>query len=967
MRTVATIVVVLLCTSVTLAQHVAPLGRLLDRYYPQLSDQEDVIIWIYFTDKGGNAEQKMALAPTAYLSERAIQRRTRALKSTQVIDMQDVPIEPSYVDQISGMVKSVRHYVKWFNAVSALATKPQIEQIRRLPFVSEVDAVARYKTREITNRDTPIDSHVDIKPLHPASPTVLNYGSSLTQNQQIDVVAVHNLGIDGSGVLVGIFDAGFSYPTHPALVTRPVIARHDFVANCDSLGWYSHGENTFSTVGGFSDGNLIGPAYGATFVLARTEDAATETPIEEDNWARAIIWADSIGIDVSSTSLGYCDPTDPYDPPWPTWTWQDMNGLATLITRAADRAVAMGITVVNSAGNAGDNPSHNTLGAPADGFNVISAGAVTSTGTRSSFSAVGPTTDGRIKPDVMAMGSGVWVASGASGYGGASGTSFSCPLSAGVAALVISANPGVTPLQVREAMRQTASQAASPDRLMGYGILDALRAVNYPWITHTPLANTEDTTARTVLVTIRSRVPIVPESTAVVYGVGGTFTSAALLTPDNPPGTYSAQIPYLGSGVSVTYYIKTKNANNSVRLPLNAPTGYFSYQVGQDQTGPTITHSLLGNQSITSWPPMISARVTDLSGISFVRVEYSKNGLAQTPFDLILSDTVYADTLHLGRAQMNPGDSIAYRIVATDNARQPNTSTYPSSGFIGFTVKNYSNLDLTFESTSEGFTGTNDWQWGVPAIPSPAPHGGTGCWGTILNGNYTVGPRLSSLTTPSFAVFSNRASFSFWHWYEMQSRFDGANVKVSINAGPFQLIQPVDSFPQAAIYNGFGNPLGGQPGYSNVGGTTWSKATFDLTGIASEGNTLAIRFDFGSDNSIQYRGWYVDDFTSNGFGTQIPVGVEPANGRPARFALEQNYPNPFNPSTAISYELAVPGHVSLKIFDVLGREVATLVNDVQPAGRFETTWDARDVASGLYVYRLEAGSFREMKKMILLK
>ncbi len=964
MRTVAVLVAVVLCTSIVLAQHVAPLGRLLDRYYPQLSDQEDVIIWIYFADKGTLAEQKMALAPAAYLSERAIQRRTRALKTTQVIDMQDVPIEPSYVDQISGIVKTVRHQVKWFNAVSAVATKPEIEQIRRLPFVNEVDAVARYKTREITNRDTPIDSHVDMKPLHPDGPTVLNYGSSLTQNQQINVVAVHNLGIDGSGVLVGIFDAGFSYPTHPALVTRPVIARHDFVANRDSLGWYSHGENTFSTVGGFSDGNLIGPAYGATFVLARTEDAATETPIEEDNWARAIIWADSIGIDVSSTSLGY----DVFDTPWPAYSWQDMNGRTTVITRAADRAFQMGIVVVNSASNSGYvDPPANTLGAPSDGFNVIAAGAVTSTGARASFSSVGPSADGRIKPDIMAMGSGVWVASGASGYGGASGTSFSCPLSAGVAALVIGANPGVTPPQVREAMRQTASQAATPDRLMGYGILDALRAVNYPWITHTPLTNTEDTTARTVLVTIRSRVPIVPESTAVVYGVGGTFSGSALLTPANPPGTYSAEIPYLGTGVSVTYYIKTKNANNSVRLPLNAPAGYFSYQVGQDQIGPTIIHSQLGSQSITSWPPTISARVADLSGISSVRVEYSRNGLAQTPFNLILSDTVYADTLHLGRAQVNPGDSIAYRIVATDNARQANTSAYPPSGFIGFTVKNYSNLDLTFESTSEGFTGTNDWQWGVPVIPSPAPHGGTKCWGTILNGNYTVGPRLSSLTTPTFAVFSNRASFSFWHWYEIQSRFDGANVKVSVNAGPFQLVQPVDSFPQGAIYSGFGNPLGGQPGYSNVGGTAWSKATFDLTGIASEGNTVAIRFDFGSDNSIQYRGWYIDDFTSNGFGTQIPVGVEPANGIPTRFVLSQNYPNPFNPSTAISYELAAPSHVTLKIFDVLGREVATLVNEVKPTGKFEAVWDARNVASGLYIYRLEAGSFRDVKKMVLLK
>ena len=962
-RTLTIAILLLLSATIASAQHVAPLGPLLERYYPRMSPQDQAIIWIYFTDKGVAAEQKMAVAPTAYLSERAIQRRQRALHSSQVIDMADVPLEQSYVDQIRGMVTRFRQQVKWFNAVSAIATKDQIELIRTLPFVQQVDAVTRYKTHEVVTPDV-TTGPPQVFPTRPD--TTFSYGGSLTQNQQINTVAVHNLGITGQGVLIGIFDDSFpNITTHPALVTRPIVAHYDFVDN-DTVFHNndSHGQETFSTIGGFQNGTHIGPAFGASFVLARTEQVLSETPLEEDNWARAVIWADSIGIDVSSTSLGYGDPTDPYDPPWPAWSWQDMNGSTTVISRAADRAVQLGITVVNSAGNAGDDPSHNTLGAPADAFNVITAGAVTSSGTRASFSAVGPTADGRIKPDVMAMGSGVQVAVGASGYSSASGTSFSCPLSAGVAALVLSGNPGLTPFQVREAMRQTASQAATPDRLFGWGILNALRAVNYAWITHTPLTNTEDTTARSILVQIRSRIAVVPESTAVVYGVGGTFTGSALLTPTTPPGTYTAQIPYLGSGVNVTYYIKTKNANNSVRLPLNAPTGYFSYLVGQDLTGPTIVHSQLGNQALANWPPLISARVTDLSGIGSVRVEYSKNGVTQTPFNLILANGIYSDTLHLNRSQVGPGDSIAYRIVATDNARQPNTSTYTSSGFIRFAVKNYSNLDFTFETTDQGFAPTNDWVWGTPSAPQP--HSGTKCWATLLSGNYTVGPRLSSLTSQTYPVFSNHASFSFWHWYQIQSRYDGANVKVSINGGPFQLIQPVDSFPQAEIYNGFGNPLGGQPGYSSVGGTTWSKATFDLTGIATEGNTIAVRFDFGADNSIQYRGWLIDDFTSDGFGATIN-SVEEPGGTPLEFKLAQNYPNPFNPSTAITYQVAAPAHVLLKVYDVLGREVATLVNETKSAGTFEAVWDARDMSSGLYFYRLEAGSFSDVKRMLLLK
>ncbi len=868
MRTRLTLFAFALSTSIAAGQHVAPLGRLLDGYYPRMSAQDTVIVWIYFTDKGPLAEQKMALAPTAYLSERAIRRREKALQTTQVIDMQDVPIEQSYVDQVKVMVRRFRHQMKWFNTVSAVATKDQIEQLRRLPFVREVDAVVRYKTSDVVNRDVPTGPP-EVFPTNPD--TSFSYGGSLTQNQQINTVAVHNLGITGQGVLIGIFDDSFPNLNHPALATRPIVAHYDFVDN-DTVFHNndSHGQETFSTIGGFQNGSHIGPAFGASFVLSRTEQVTSETPIEEDNWARAIIWADSIGIDVSSTSLGYNDPTGPYDPPWPSYGWQDMNGSTTVITRAADRAAALGITVVNSAGNAGDNASHNTLGAPADGFNVITAGAVTSSGTRASFSAVGPTADGRIKPDIMAMGSGVQVASGTSGYLLADGTSFSCPLSAGVAALVISGNLNfnLTPFQVREAMRQTASHPNTPDRLTGWGILNAFNAVHYAWIEHTPLSNTEDTTARLVLVRIKSRIPLVADSTQVVYGIGGSFTNSALLTPTGNPNEFSAHIPYLGSGVNITYYIKTRNAYVSTRSPL---TGSYSYQVGQDVTGPAIVHRDLGNQALASWPPQISVSASDISGVDSVTVLSKLNGVSLASFSLPLVNGVYTDTLHISRSQVHAGDSVSYRILATDGSRQHNLSVYPASGEIRFAILDYYNRNTSFDDSPSNFTGTNNWQWGTPSGPSPHAHSGLKCWGTILSGNYTQGPLLSSLTMPLSRVFSNRASFSFWQWYEIQSRYDGGNVKISVNQGPFQIIQPVGSYPPPIIYSGFGNPLAGQAGYSSVGGTTWSKATFDLTGVASEGDSIAIRFDFGADNSIQYRGWYVDDFTSDGIGGPPPT------------------------------------------------------------------------------------------------
>jgi subtilisin family serine protease len=260
-----------------------------------------------------------------------------------------------------------------------------------------------------------------------------------------------------------------------------IIAAYDFVnhdpnvGNQGDMGEGSHGTATLSIIGGFKEGQLIGPAYGANFILAKTENTDSETPVEEDNWIAGVEWADSIGVDVTSTSLSYLD----YDSPFTSYTWQDMDGNTALITIAADLAAGKGIVVVNAASNNGLNTSHNTLGAPADGDSVFTIGAVTSSGTRSSFSSVGPTFDGRIKPDLMAMGSNVYHAgSTGNSYFSGSGTSFSCPLAAGVCALILQKNPSLTPMQVLQLLRSTATQSNNPDNLYGWGIINALSAIN---------------------------------------------------------------------------------------------------------------------------------------------------------------------------------------------------------------------------------------------------------------------------------------------------------------------------------------------------------------------------------------------------------------------------------------------------------------------------------------------------------
>jgi subtilisin family serine protease len=278
-----------------------------------------------------------------------------------------------------------------------------------------------------------------------------------------------------------MFDSGFDNLAHEAFATTHILARHDFVNGDEDVGdgfdrgEGSHGTGTLSVLGGFRPGELIGPAYAAEFLLAKTEDTDSETPVEEDNWAAAAEWAEALGADVVSSSLGYLS----FDAPFASYSSADMNGSTAVTTQAADRLAARGVVVVTSAGNAGYDPTHNTLGAPADGRLVLSVGAVGWMGERAAFSSVGPTADGRIKPDVAALGVFVTAASSTSSteLTFVSGTSFSCPLAAGTIALVLQAHPEYTVDQVLAVLRSTARQSSAPDNLLGWGVIDALAAV----------------------------------------------------------------------------------------------------------------------------------------------------------------------------------------------------------------------------------------------------------------------------------------------------------------------------------------------------------------------------------------------------------------------------------------------------------------------------------------------------------
>ena len=422
--------------------------------------------WIFFNDKteSESTPDNVFQKTLDNLDNRTRMRRSK-VRHFSLVDNRDIPVLPDYIDEIKYTGVIIRTVSKWLNAVSVSGTIEQLRSISDFPFVKKIDPVYGGK------RKSPVQKSLLKSSTEPGRS---DYGPSYNQLDQINVIAAHEAGYTGAGVRVLMLDTGY-YTDHEAIHEEQVIAEWDFINNDgetqneegDHDSQHNHGTYTLSALGGRFDGELYGPAYEAEFLLAKTEDVSQEVPIEEDQYVAGLEWGESLGADIASSSLGYID--------W--YELEDLDGMTAVTTIAVNTAIENGMVVVTAVGNSGAGG----IVVPADAENVIACGAVDSDGNIASFSSQGPTADGRIKPEVCALGVSTYCAgvNSTSAYRYENGSSLATPLVAGAAACVLQAHPDWIPQQVREALMMTASDPENPDNQYGWGIIDVIEAINY--------------------------------------------------------------------------------------------------------------------------------------------------------------------------------------------------------------------------------------------------------------------------------------------------------------------------------------------------------------------------------------------------------------------------------------------------------------------------------------------------------
>ena len=423
---------------------------------------------VFFKDKAGSTLSTGQ--PMQFLSQKAIDRR---IKQGIIITSQDFPVNSTYVQGVKNTGADVFFTTRWFNGILVQCQASLLPSLESLSYVDHVEFVAP-QPKLFNNGRQKVN-------FRKKNGTV--GFETQTQLQMIGIPNMHEDGFMGKGITIAVFDGGFQGVN----VTEPfqhiisegrinTTVSHDFVFNTSNVFQYDdHGTEVFSVIAAYVPDVYTGGAYKANYQLYVTEDVATEYRIEEYNWVFAAERADSAGADVISSSLGYYD----FDLAAMNYTKAQMDGKTTVVTRAAQWAADRGIVVVCSAGNEGNIPSWRIITAPADAIDVLAIANVNSNGIASSSSSTGPSADGRIKPDLAALGTSVRVYRANGSLSSASGTSLSAPLITSLVAGLLQRFPDLTNKELMQALKATASKATHPDILVGYGIPNYQAVVNY--------------------------------------------------------------------------------------------------------------------------------------------------------------------------------------------------------------------------------------------------------------------------------------------------------------------------------------------------------------------------------------------------------------------------------------------------------------------------------------------------------
>lgn len=455
------------------------------RGFSYSSEADAERLWVFFTDKGLHLQDNVDAAINQYQNQLPIRTRLRRQRSQGCsVDISDLPVFQPYIDEILQLGATHHISSRWLNGITVAASDGITEKILRLPFVKSIEQVAKYR-----RSDPKTESQKQSRPYLAPGDLQSVYGMSSTQIHQAHIDDLHSRGYHGEGTVIAVLDTGFDL-SHDAFRDINVIAQYDFINGDDEtsdqppeddIGQDDHGTEVLSVIAGNSQGNLVGVAHAAGYLLAKTErisygGSIFEKEIEEDWWVAGIEWAEANGADVVSSSLGYSD--------W--YSYRDIDGATAKTTIAANMAVEKGVVVVISAGNEGKSSDWPYISAPADGFDVIAVGAVDAMGEIAGFSSVGPTYDGRIKPDLVAMGDGTYVVTPSStdAFHKVDGTSLATPLVAGTAALLLQALPDLDdPKLLVKLLKYSATRALSPDNQYGWGVINAeaaFRIGRYP-------------------------------------------------------------------------------------------------------------------------------------------------------------------------------------------------------------------------------------------------------------------------------------------------------------------------------------------------------------------------------------------------------------------------------------------------------------------------------------------------------